>query len=78
MKLREFKKMYYLILRRYVYEYRGNGFIVDNIIKLLKFGIKVVILSVVNKVGKFVVEKLVEKFGKKVYKIIKLVKLKVV
>ena len=32
----EFKKIYHLRLGRYVYEHRGNGLIVDNLMKPLK------------------------------------------
>ena len=35
MKSREFKKIYHPSLGRYVYEHRGNGLIVDNIMKPL-------------------------------------------
>ena len=36
MKSREFKRIYHPSLGRYVYEHRGNGLIVDNIMKPLK------------------------------------------
>ena len=36
MKSREFKKIYHPPLGRYVYEHRGHGLIVDNIMKPLK------------------------------------------
>ena len=36
MKSREFKKIYHPSLGRYVYEHRGNGLIVNNIMKPLK------------------------------------------
>ena len=36
MKSREFKKMYHPGMGRYVYKRRGNGLIVDNLIKPLK------------------------------------------
>ena len=36
MKSREFKKIYHPSLGRYVYDHRGNGLIVDNIMKPLK------------------------------------------
>ena len=39
MKSREFKKIYHPSLGRYVYEHRGNGLIVDNIMKPRK-GVK--------------------------------------
>ena len=40
MKSREFKKIYPPSLGRYVYEHRGNGLIVDNIMKPLKGAIR--------------------------------------
>ena len=36
MKSREFKKIYHQITGRYVYKHRGNGIIVDNLMKPLK------------------------------------------
>ena len=36
MKSREFKKMYHPGMGRYVYKHRGNGLIVDNLMKPLK------------------------------------------
>ena len=36
MKSREFRKVYHPSLGRYVYMHRGNGLIVDNIMKPLK------------------------------------------
>ena len=39
MKSREFKKIYHPKLGGYVYEHRGNGLIVDNIMKPLKAGL---------------------------------------
>lgn len=38
-----------------VYEHRGNGLIVDNILKPLKSGIKAGISSAASKAGKFIV-----------------------
>ena len=39
MKSREFKKIYHPKLGRFVYEHRGNGLIVDNVMKPLKPGL---------------------------------------
>ena len=36
MKSREFKKIYHPRMGRYVYKHRGNGIIVDNLMKPLK------------------------------------------
>ena len=51
--IREFKKIYYPSLGRYVYEHRGNGLIVDNIMKPLK-GVKGAISTAANKAGRAV------------------------
>ena len=53
MKSREFKKIYHPSLGRYVYEHRGNGLIVDNIMKPLK-GVKGAISTAANKAGRAV------------------------
>ena len=50
MKSREFKKIYHPSLGRYVYEHRGNGLFVDNIMKPLKGAIS----SAANKAGRAV------------------------
>ena len=50
MKSREFKKNYHPSLGRYVYEHRGNGLIVDNIMKPLKGAIS----AAANKAGRAV------------------------
>ena len=50
MKSREFKKVYHPSLGRYVYEHRGNGVIVDNIMKPLKGAIS----TAANKAGRAV------------------------
>ena len=50
MKSREFKKIYHPSLGRYVYEHRGNGLIVDNIMKPLKGAIS----AAANKAGRAV------------------------
>ena len=57
MKSRKFKKIYQPKLGRFVYEHRGNGLIVDNIMKSLKVGLS----TAANKAAKAVVRK----FGKK-------------
>ena len=53
MKSREFKEIYHPSLDRYVYEHRGNGLIVDNIMKPLK-GVKGAISAAANKAGRAV------------------------
>ena len=60
MKSREFKKIYHPSLGRYVYEHRGNGLIVDNIMKPLKGAIS----AAANKAGRAVARAI----GKKAYK----------
>ena len=50
MKSREFKKIYHPSLGRYVYEHRGNGLIVDNIMKPLKGALS----AAANKAGRAV------------------------
>ena len=57
MKSREFKKIYHPTLGRFVYEHRGNGLIIDNIMKPLKAGLS----TAANKAARAVVSK----FGKK-------------
>ena len=53
MKSREFKKIYHPKLGGYVYEHRGNGLIVDNIMKPLKAGLS----TAANKAARAVVSK---------------------
>ena len=53
MKSREFKKIYHPKLGGYVYEHRGNGLIVDNIMKPLKAGLS----TAANKAARAVVGK---------------------
>ena len=53
MKSREFKKIYHPKLGGYVYEHRGNGLIVDNIMKPLKAGLS----TAANKAARAVVKK---------------------
>ena len=53
MKSREFKKIYHPKLGGYVYEHRGNGLIVDNIMKPLKAGLS----TAANKAARAVVRK---------------------
>ena len=57
MKSREFKKIYHPSLGRYVYEHRGNGLIVDYIMKPIKGAIN----AAANKAGRAVAKA----FGKK-------------
>ena len=51
MKSREFKKIYHPKLGGYVYEHRGNGLIIDNIMKPLKAGLS----TAANKAARAVV-----------------------
>ena len=53
MKSREFKKIYHPKLGGFVYEHRGNGLIVDNIMKPLKAGLS----AAANKAARAVVSK---------------------
>ena len=53
MKSREFKKIYHPKLGGYVYEHRGNGLIVDNIMKPLKAGLS----TAANKAARAIVSK---------------------
>ena len=53
MKSREFKKIYHPKLGGFVYEHRGNGLIVDNIMKPLKAGLS----TAANKAARAVVSK---------------------
>ena len=53
MKSREFKKIYHPKLGGFVYEHRGNGLIVDNIMKPLKAGLS----TAANKAERAVVSK---------------------
>ena len=60
MKSREFKKIYHPSLGRYVYEHRGNGLIVDNIMKPLKGAIS----AAANKAGRVVARAIGKKASK--------------
>ena len=60
MKSREFKKIYHPSLGRYVYEHRGDGLIVDNIMKPLKGAIS----AVANKAGRVVARAIGKKASK--------------
>ena len=60
MKSREFKKSYHPSLGRYVYEHRGNGLIVDNIMKPLKGAIS----AAANKAGRAVAKAIGKKASK--------------
>ena len=57
MKSREFKKIYHPTLGRFVYEHRGNGLIIDNIMKPLKAGLS----TAANKAARAVVSKFSKK-----------------
>ena len=57
MKSREYKKIYHPKLGRFVYEHRGNGLIIDNIMKPLKAGLS----TAVNKGTRAVVRKFSKK-----------------
>ena len=61
MKSREFKKNYHPSLGRYVYEHRGNGLIVDNIMKPLKGAIS----AAANKAGRAVAKAISKGASKK-------------
>ena len=63
MKSREFKKIYHPSLGRYVYKHRGNGLIVDNIMKPLK-GVKDAISTAANKAGRAVARAIGKKASK--------------
>ena len=63
MKSREFKKIYHPSLGRYVYEHRGDGLIVDNIMKPLK-GVKGAISTAANKAGRAVARAIGKKASK--------------
>ena len=60
MKSREFKKIYHPPLGRYVYEHRGNGLIVDNIMKPLKGAIS----AAASKAGRAVTRAIGKKASK--------------
>ena len=59
MKSREFKKIYHPSLGRYVYEHRGNGLIVDNIMKPLEGALS----AAANKAGRAVAKAIGKKAG---------------
>lgn len=61
MKSLEFKKIYHPKLGRFVYEHRGNGLIIDNIMKPLKAGLS----TAVNKATRAVVRKFSKKAKEK-------------
>ena len=60
---KEFKKIYHPRLGRYVYEHRGNGLIVDNVLKPLGRKAKEIGKKVVQQVKKLL-ERLVKKLSK--------------
>ena len=59
MKSREFEKNYHPSLGRYVYEHRGNGLIVDNIMKPLKGALS----AATNKAGRAVAKAIGKRAG---------------
>ena len=87
MKSREFKKIYHPRTGRYVYKHRGNGIIVDNLMKPLKKvasaltghvlkpfakrAIKAGVSQAGEKVGKKAADKVVEKSGELIRKKLK-------
>ena len=87
MKSREFKKIYHPRMGRYVYKHRGNGIIVDNLMKPLKkvasaltgqvlkpFAKKAIQAGVSHageKVGKKAADKVIEKSGELIRKRLK-------
>ena len=84
MKSREFKKIYHPRTGRYVYKHRGNGIIVDNLMKPLKKvasaltgqvlkpfakkAIKAGVSQAGEKVGKKAADKVIEKSGELIRK----------
>ena len=74
MNSKEFKKIYHPRLGRYVYEHRGNGLIVENLLKPIgrkakEFGSKVVqpfLKKKAKEIGKKGLAKAGEKIGQKV------------
>ena len=87
MKSREFKKIYHPRMGRYVYKHRGNGIIVDNLMKPLKkvasaltgqvlkpFAKKAIQAGVSHageKVGKKAADKVIERSGELIRKRLK-------
>ena len=72
MNSKEFKRIYHPKLGRYVYAHRGNGLIVDNILKPLQrkakeFG-KAVIKPLLRKKAKETISKAGERLGQKAIK----------
>lgn len=57
---REFRKVYHPSLGRFVYEHRGNGLIVDNIMKPLKAAVS----TAANKAGRAVAKAIGKKTSK--------------
>jgi len=64
MKLREFKKIYHPRMGRYVYKHRGNGLIVDTLMKPLKSILGNVVKPFAKKAVKAGVSHAGEKVGK--------------
>ena len=68
MKSREFKKIYHPIMGRYVYKHRGNGLIVDTLMKPLKAVASTVLKEVVKPFGKKALKAGVSHAGERVGK----------
>ena len=68
MKSREFKKIYHPRMGRYVYKHRGNGLIVDTLMKLLKSVAKSVLGNVIKPFAKKAVKAGVSHAGERVGK----------
>jgi len=68
MKSREFKKIYHLRMGRYVYKHRGNGLIVNKLMKPLKSAASVIIGNVVKPFAKKAVKAGISHAGEKVGK----------
>ena len=68
MKSREFKKIYHPRMGRYVYKHRGNGLIVDTLMKPLKAVASTVLKEVVKPFGKKALKAGVSHAGERVGK----------
>ena len=68
MKSREFKKIYHPRMGRYVYKHRGNGIIVDNLMKPLKKVVSALTGQVLKPFAKKAIQAGVSQAGEKVGK----------
>jgi len=68
MKSREFKKIYHPRMGRYVYKHRGNGLIVDTLMKPLKSAACAILGNVVKPFAKAAVKAGISHAGEKVGK----------